>query len=335
MSASSPRVTSTHERRRGASRPTIVLGYASIGAVAAMIAGGFIGLFALGLEMPDGADGLPFPMMVGASVGWVAGATRGFRAGRNAKPAGRAGGMLLLLGGEIMVLGAVVILLLPTPWRLGGTVTYFSWRRYPSGPEFVAAMVAGTVLVLATFLLVWLPRAPAQSERRSGSVDWTGRVGVVVGVASFWFAMLSVQGQWSAAAARQRYEAASSTLSNLMTAAERQYDRSGSYPTSLEEVIAAGGRIRPGTTVEFAGVANDAFCARVGIDIGEENRTGPPQFAGLVHPHTPGSPGWIETWSGSNSCSHSRPRHPKARENNPCSPIHGIPRRWIAAVCER
>ena len=185
-----------------------------------MIAGGFIGLFALGLELPDDADGLPVVMMIGASVGWVVGAALGFRASRDARSAGRGAGMLLLLGAEIIALGAIVILLSPTPWRLSGTVTYFSWRRYSGGLAFVAAVLVGTVLVLATFLLVWLRRAPARSQRSGGVVDWAGRAGLVVGVASFSLAMLSVQGQWSAAAARQRYEAASSTLSNLLTAAE-------------------------------------------------------------------------------------------------------------------
>ena len=283
-----------------------MIGFASIGGLVAMIAAVILSLSVLGMGLPDEVAGLPFVAMLGGCVGWVTGAAVGFRAGRDARPAGSAGGVLLLLGGAIVALGALVIIVSPIPTRLSGGVTYFSFWREAAGPEFEVTMIVGTVVVLATFLTVWRRREAPPSRPLGRTIGGIGLAGLVVGVASLSLAMLFVKENWASVAYYQRYRAVSGTLGSLLTAAEQQQERSGSYPTSLDEVLASGGTIRRGTQVEFAGVVNGSFCVRVGVDVGEDDRAGDPHYSGLVHPRPPRTNSWTseETWLG-NSCSSS------------------------------
>lgn len=293
-----------------------MLGYASLGGFAGTIAAIIIGGSALGISVPDNAENLPFVMMVGACIGWVVGATLGLRAGTYARPAGSAGRTSLLLCAVIIALGEIATFLSPVPTRLSGGVTYLSWWHLAGGPAFEVVMIVATALVLATFLAVSRRRESTPSLPLEVFTGGIGRVGLVVGVTLFSLAMLAVKENWSIAAYDQRYQAVSATLSSLLTAAEKQQERSGSYPTTLEEVLAAGGRIRRGTQVEFAGVMNGAFCVRVGIDIGED-RAGDPHSSGKVHPRPQRSHSSTseEDWRGnpcwpSGGADHSR--------SNPC-----------------
>jgi hypothetical protein len=67
--------------RRGASRPTIVLGYAAIGGLIGKVAGAAMAFNLLGLELPDNTDGLAPAVMVAAGLGWLVGAGFGSIAG--------------------------------------------------------------------------------------------------------------------------------------------------------------------------------------------------------------------------------------------------------------
>jgi hypothetical protein len=80
-------------------------------------------------------------------------------------------------------------------------------------------------------------------------------------------------------------------MSSLREAVIEYRDRSGSVPTNLTEVLAAGGEIQPGTQVKFAGLKNGSFCIRVGA-IGERP-TDDPLDSVMIHRRPPG----VETWT--------------------------------------
>ena len=72
----------------GESRATIVLGFASLGGLAGFVVAARLSATMLGLELPDDVpESMPFFMMAGAGIGWVAGVALGGLAGYRARGA--------------------------------------------------------------------------------------------------------------------------------------------------------------------------------------------------------------------------------------------------------
>jgi hypothetical protein len=289
--------------RRGASRPTIVLGLACIGGFVGLVAGGFIGFHALGMELPDHADLLPFCMLVGAGAGWLSGAALGSVVGRDARSPGTTGRRLVLVGSVVVVIGAFVIASLPvrSGWPEGG-VTFFSFWRRSGGAVAGIAVVVDAAIALATLWSVGRNRPGDGSGLPGPFAGATGIAGLCLGGLTFVFAMWFAAANWSSTVEHQKYRVVYATTTSLANAASRRLDRTGSFPTNLDEVLAAGGRIQPGALVEFAGVVHGSFCARVGVDDGED-RLGDPRYAALVHRRPKGSHSWTSSEIGQgNSC---------------------------------
>lgn len=279
-----PPDASSDAPRRGASRPTIVLGFGCLGGLLGMIAGAYFGGSVLGIGLPDEAEYLPFVMMIGAGAGWLAGAGLGSIAGRTARAPGALGRGLVLVGAVVVVVGAVAIVISPVPsgWPDGG-VTFFSFWREGDGGAFEIAVLVGTALVLLTFLAVSRQQESASSRPPGRLVGAVGIVGLLLGGLVFLLGVWLVPLNWSDTGDHQRYRAVIRTTNSLVVAAGKYERRTGEYPSNLEDVLAAGGKVRRGAQVEFAGVVNGKFCVRVGVDLGEE-AAGEPHYSALVYP---------------------------------------------------
>jgi hypothetical protein len=99
-----------------------------------------------------------------------------------------------------------------------------------------------------------------------------------------------------------RTKAVYRTTESLVAAAAEHEDRTGEFPSTLDQVLASGGRLRSGTQVEFLGEVDGSLCLRVGID-GEGTAADDPHYSALVHRRPPGAKSWTasEVWLG-NSC---------------------------------
>ena len=285
-------------QRRGASRPTIVLGLACIGGFLGTIAGGLIGFHATGMEFPDHADLLPFCMLFGAGIGWLSGVALGSAVGADARSPSRVGRWLVFVGAMVVLIAAFTIVSLPVPsgWPERGVALFSFWRASAEGTMAGVAVVVDAVIALAT--LWWVSR-----ERRgdgSGSPGpFAGAVGIAglfLGGLTFAFVVWFVAANWSSTMDHQKYRVVYKTTNSLANAASRRLDRTGSFPANLDEALAAGGTVQPGSVVDFAGVVNGSFCVRVGVD--DEGGSGDPHYYALVHRRPKGSHAWISVESG-------------------------------------
>lgn len=88
--------------RRGASGPTIVLGFASIGGLVGLLGAAVRIVAAITSGGPpepgDSADGMPFFVMLAAGVGWLVGAGIGSTLAEGARAVGVLGRRLVLGG---------------------------------------------------------------------------------------------------------------------------------------------------------------------------------------------------------------------------------------------
>jgi hypothetical protein len=294
--------------RRGASRPTIILGFASIGGLLGMVAGAYVGATAFGMAIPDDAEYLPFSMMLGAGAGWLGGAGIGSMVGEGARAPGTIGRKLVLLGAVAVVIGAVIAIWpVSSAWPDGGVTFFWSWRAGRGGLAFETVILVDATLAVMTFLAVSRHHVGEDSGRPGRVAGATGIAGLLLGGSVFALGLGLVALCWSETVAHQQYRAVYRTTTSLASAAAEHEARTGSFPTNLEEVLVAGGKVRPGAQVEFAGVVNGSFCVRVGVDVGDvEERAGDPHYSALVHRRPAGSKAWTsgETWEG-NSCTSS------------------------------
>jgi hypothetical protein len=292
--------------RRGASRPTIVLGFASVGGFVGLVAGGFLGFHALGMELPDHADLLPACMLIGAGLGWLNGVALGSIVAKDARPPGTAGRWLLFLGAAIVVLGAIVITIAPVPsGRPEGGMTFFSFWASDEGTLAGIVLLGDAAIAVATFWAVSRQRDRDGSGRPGRLAGATGIAGLLLGWFVFAFGMWFVAQNWSSTMGHQQYRVVYGTTNSLANAASRRLERTGSFPANLDEVFAAGGRIQPGAVVEFAGVVHGSFCIRVGVDEGEDPPSDP-HYSALVHRRPRGANSWVGLEVGQgNSCAGS------------------------------
>ena len=269
-----------------------------------MVVGAWGGMNALGMELPDHADLLPFCMLLGAGAGWLAGVGLGSIVGKGARTAGPVGRRLVLSGAVIVSIVAVAVAISPTPvgWPQV-RMTFFSIWRIDGGTWLEIALLVDAAIAVATFLAVSRRHDGGRARRHPGRfAGATGIVGLGLGALVFLLGIGLIALTWSDAVDQQKYRVVMRTTDSLAGAASRREERTGSFPANLEEVLAAGGRIQPGAKVEFAGVVKGSFCVRVGVDEGEGD-AGDPHYSALVHSRPPGSNAWIgsETWAG-NSC---------------------------------
>jgi len=281
----------------------IVLGFASIGGLVGIIAAIYVGVTALAMEPPDDAEYLPFVMMVGAGAGWLIGTGLGSIAGSRARPPGATGRRLVLLGAVAVVIGAATIAIWPnTSGWPDGEVTFFSTWRVVGGTELEIATMVDAAIAAFTFLAVRRHHdgeGSAHPRRVAGAI---GTAGLLLGGLAFAYGVAIVPMTWSGNVRHLATRAVYRTTTSLVEAAGEHQGLTGSFPTNLAEVLAAGAKVRPGTQVEFAGVVNGSFCVRVGVDVGEQHADDP-HYSALVHTRPPGSKSWTsaETWTG-NSC---------------------------------
>ncbi len=293
-----------HARRSGASRPTIVLGYAALGGLIGMVAGAPVAFNVLGLRLPDNTEGLEPAVMVTAGLGWLVGAGFGSVAGAHARPAGVAGRWLLLAGAIAVVVGAVAIAIWPvrSGWPETETIFFSFWRHGGDELAFVIVTMVDAALAVGTFVAVGRHHDVEGSSRPTKLAGAIGIAGLVLG--GLWFAlgMALLPLSWSGSLTSVQRHAVWRTTSGVADAVGDYADRTGAFPTNLEDVRAAFRRIRPGTQVQFAGVVNGSFCIRVGVDVGEQHASDP-HYSVLVHRRPPGSNSWTssETQLG-NSC---------------------------------
>lgn len=159
-----------------------------------------------------------------------------------------------------------------------------------------AALVVGTFLAVSSHHDV---EGSSHSSRLAGAIGITGLV-----LGGLWFALgvAFLPLSWSGNVTSEEVRAVYRTTSGVASAVGDYADRTGAFPTNLEEVHAAIRKVRPGTQVEFAGVVNGSFCIRVGVDVGERDADDP-HYSALVHHRPSGSNDWTssETQVG-NSC---------------------------------
>lgn len=261
-----------------------------------IVAGGYIGASALGMGLPDDAEYLPFAMMIGAGAGWLGGAGLGWLAGAGARDPGATGRRLVLLGAASVVIGALAIAIWPISagWPDGGVTLFSAWRAGGGQTAFEVMIVVDAALAASTFVVVSKKHGGPGSAIPGRVAGAIGITGLLLGGLAFPVGVGLVGLAWSDAVAGQRSRAVYRTASSLEAAAGRHEARTGSFPTDLEDALAAGAKVRPGTKVEFVGVVDGSFCVRVGVDDGE----GPPDdphYSGLVHPRPPGSSTWVSS----------------------------------------
>lgn len=302
--ALNPSLDDAPNARRGASRPTIVLGYAAIGGLIGKVAGALVAFDLLGVELPDNTEGLAPAVMVTAGIGWLIGAGFGSIVGARARPIGVAGGRLLLAGAGAVTVGAVAIAIWPvrSGWPATETIFFSFWRHGGDELAFVIVTMVDAALVVGTYFAVSSHHDVQGSGRPSKLAGTIGITGLVLG--GLWFAlgMALLPLLWSGSLTSEQVRAVYRTTSGVAGAVDDYAARTGAFPTNLEDVRAAVRKIRPGTQIEFAGVVNGSFCIRVGVDVGEQHAEDP-HYSVLVHRRPPGSNSWTssETQIG-NSC---------------------------------
>jgi hypothetical protein len=293
----------------GASRATIVLGFASLGGLVGFVVATMLSASMLGLELPDRVpEFMPSFMMVGAGIGWVMGVALGGAAGYRARGAGPGVRRLANVGAAAVAIGAVLIVVWPV--RVGWPDThvelFHAWHTWgeggKGGPAFVAVTVLDALVVAATLLVMGRDRGAERPSPRplAGAI---GVAGLLVGGTAFVLGMALVPLAWPGDVDHLRTKAVYRTTESLVAAAAEHEDRTGEFPSTLEQLLAAGGKVRPRTRVEFLGEIDGSLCLRVGID-GGGRTADDPRYSALVHRRPQGSESWTssEVWLG-NSCS--------------------------------
>lgn len=292
--------------RRGASGPTIVLGFASIGGLVGLVGAAVLIVAAITSGGPpepgDGADGMLFFVMLAAGVGWLVGAGIGSTLAEGARAVGVLGRRLVLGGACAVALGVALIVIWPRAAGWPETeVIFFSIWRTSGGPAFAIATMIDAAIALMTFLGVSKHHGLEGWGRPRRAVGAIGIAGLLVGWLVFASGIAFVLSTWSDEVSHDQYLAVHRTTTSLRDAVSEHLDRTGSYPANLAEVLAAGGEIQPGAQVEFAGVKNGSFCIRVGV-IGERPADDP-HYSAQINRRPPGAKNWTSsrTQSG-NSC---------------------------------
>ena len=216
-----------NERRRGASRPTIVLGYATIGGLIGNVAGAPVAFHLFGLELPDNTEGLAPAVMVTAGLGWLIGAGFGSIAGAHARPIGVAGGRLLLAGAVAVTVGAVAIAIWParSGWPETETIFFSLWRHGGDELAFVIVTMVDAALVVGTYLAVSGHHDVEGSSRPSKLAGAIGITGLVLG--GLWFAlgMALMPLLWSGSLTADQVQAVYRTTSGVAGAVDDYADR--------------------------------------------------------------------------------------------------------------
>lgn len=214
-----------------------------------LVAGGFIGFHALGMELPDHAELLPFCMLVGAGAGWLIGAGLGSIVAKDARPPGTTGRRLLLVGAVVVLIGALAIAISPVPagWPNGGVRFFWYWASEAGALAGIAILIDAAIAV-ATFWVV------SRDRERSGHpgrfVGAISIAGLILGWLLFALALWTVARSWASTLDHQQYRVAYRTTSSLADAAGRRLERTGTFPKDLDDVLAARGAVQPGVVVE-------------------------------------------------------------------------------------
>jgi hypothetical protein len=293
----------------GASRATIVLGFASLGGLVGFVVATMLSASLLGLELPDRVpEFMPSLMMAGAGIGWVMGIALGWAAGCRARGAGPGVRRLANIGAAAVAIGAVLIVVWPVRagWPHTHVEFFHAWHTWAEGgkggPAFVAITVLDALVAVATLLLMGRDRG-AEHPSPWPLAGAIGVTGLLAGGAAFVLGMSLVPLTWPGDVEHLRTRAVYRTTESLVAAAAEHEDRTGEFPSTLEELLAAGGKIRPRTRVEFLGEVAGSLCLQVGID-GGGPAADDPHYSALVHRRSQGVKSWTssEVWLG-NSCS--------------------------------
>jgi hypothetical protein len=268
-------------------RATFPLGIGTLLAAAGFVAGTAYAVHVLGQDLPDGnPNQLLASGLVGAGVGWSVGAALGaVMARRAARFSARQAWLVRGIGLAALPIGTTLVWL---RWLSVGSQgpTRYIGRSY-------AALVADALVVCLSLLLVAGGRHPAtqleQDRTRIGSR--LTRCAVAFGVTMGCLVLIALLGSvlvTPRAVEHARQEQANHrTAESLIRAATRVMDRDGAYPGDVASLLAAGGKLQPGSVVTLVSGSGDRLCLTVGTDAGSgEGRE--PYWSASVGPHVTG-----------------------------------------------
>jgi hypothetical protein len=287
----------THRRRMRLAWPSGVLptrtttpvGLGVLGGIVGFLAGTFVGVNVVGDALIDGNPSrLLTSALVGAGIGWVVGAAIGFANAAVSEPTRP--WMLRAVGFAAVLIGV-------------GTAWYEQQLVGPGGlsARYLSSLRVVTIVDATAVGLTFAIAAGREAPRTKGGapfLDWFGRVGVVLG------AILALLVAFGAIQTRAEVLTSIRRGSNMLTAerlstvAADYFEEHGAYPEDLDALLAAGGRVRAGSVVNFAGVVRNGFCVRVGTEVGL-GYGAPPFASAVVHPRPPRAKSWTaaEAWS--------------------------------------
>jgi hypothetical protein len=160
-----------------------------------------------------------------------------------------------------------------------------------------AVIVGGTLVVTAGWRGRAARRTPGPGRSRlNGLVDTGVVAGCVLVILGAPIALGVRQAGMSARTDRRiriEQRANDRTSQSLANAASHYEEAHGVFPPDLATLIAAGGKLQPGSHVNFVGLVPDGFCVRVGTENGTDHG-GPPYSSWVVYPKPPHQ----DTWAG-------------------------------------
>lgn len=264
-------------RPRPASRPTVVIGLASLGAVFGFFAAVVVGLSLLHIELADGGHGLSAVVAMGAGTGWFLGAMAGHELARGRRPAGAPMVSVLWAGAGVVLITGLALCALES--RLVGTYGIKAWEL----STLQVVTLSDTGLAAVTIAAASRSHRPDPSAPERPGLGAIALVGIVAGALLFGALLVTFFDGVERNAGARTNRAAYDTGWALLGAAERYQRRRGTYPDSLAALLSAGASVRPGAQVEFAGAFANGFCIVVGADAGEA-QAGEPRYTAFTWP---------------------------------------------------
>jgi hypothetical protein len=172
----------------------------------------------------------------------------------------------------------------------------------PEGRAFEIATMVDAVLAVVTLLAMTKRHVPTTPKEPPIVVTAFAILGLSLATVVFGLAIMTVEASWDGNVDQERTRAVHQTTLSVAKEVADHTDRTGMFPTDLDDVRAAVRRIRPGTQVDFAGLVDggESFCVRVGIG-GVDEPTEDPHSSALIQ-RRPGGAAYVASVSNGNTC---------------------------------